>query len=124
MCKRLIFLGYCFCMVVVWVLPAEAAQSASGLSGGQDIDLLRIVILDVSGSMDKVEARKAHSRLDTARQEILESIRQLPVSSKTPVVLIPFCEKVRDDLERIYRDEKSLKKILSSNPCFFSPLYT
>ncbi|MEE9370223.1 MAG: vWA domain-containing protein, partial [Sedimentisphaerales bacterium] len=99
-------------MAVVWVLPAEAAQSASVLSGGQDIDLLRIVILDVSGSMDQVEARKAHSRLDTARQEILESIRQLPVSSKTPVVLIPFCEKVRDDLESIYRDEKSLKEAI------------
>ena len=112
MCKRLIFLGYCFCMAVVWVLPGQAAQSASVLSGGQDIDLLRIVVLDVSGSMDQVEARKAHSRLDTARQEILESIRQLPVSSKTPVVLIPFCDKVRDDLERIYRDEKSLKKAI------------
>jgi len=77
MSKRLIFLGYCFCMVVVWVLPAEAAQSASGLSGGQDIDLLRIVILDVSGSMDQVEARKAHSRLDTARQEIFTEMKKV-----------------------------------------------
>jgi hypothetical protein len=97
---------------LVVVLPGQAAQGASVLSGGQDIDLLRIVVLDVSGSMDQTEATKAHSRLDTARQEILESIQQLPVSSKTPVVLIPFCEKVRDDLESIYRDEKSLKEAI------------
>jgi len=100
-------------MAVVWVLPVQARQAAPVLSGGQDIDLLRIVVLDVSGSMNEIEAKKGCSRLDTARKEILESIQQLPVSSKTPVVLIPFCEKVRDGLERICTDAKSLKDALA-----------
>ena len=112
MYKRFIYSAYFFCIALVVVLPAQAGQSASVLSGGQDVDLLRIVVMDISGSMDQVEARKAHSRLDTARQEIMESIQQLPINSKTPVVLIPFCEKVRDDLESIYRDEKSLKEAI------------
>ena len=111
--KRLIFLAYCFCMVAVWVLPAQANQADPVLSGGQGIDLLRIVVLDISGSMNEVEAKKGHSRLYTARQEILESIQQLPISSKTPVVLIPFCEKIRDDLEQIYTDSQSLKDALA-----------
>jgi len=109
MYKRSVLLAYCFYIVAVLVPPAQAYQAGSIQSGGQGIDLLRIVVLDVSGSMDEDDAKKGRSRLDTARKEMLESLQQLPVSSKTPVILIPFNEKVRDDIERIYTDSKSLK---------------
>jgi hypothetical protein len=100
-------------MTLVGTLPVQASRTTPVLSRGRDIDLLRILILDVSGSMNEDDIKKGNSRLDTARQEILESIKQLPVSSKTPLVLIPFCETVRDDLERIYTDAQSLKKALA-----------
>jgi hypothetical protein len=108
MYKRVIFLAYCFHIATVLALPAQAYQAGSIQSEGQGITLLRIVVLDVSGSMSEADTKKGSSRLNTARKEILESLQQLPVSSKTPVILIPFNESVRDDLERIYTDARSL----------------
>lgn len=113
MYKRVIFLAYCFYIAAVLVLPAQAYQASSILAGGQDIDLLRIVVLDVSGSMDEAEVKKGPSRLDIARKEMLESIQQLPVGTKTPVILIPFNENVQDNLERIYTDAKSMKDAIA-----------
>lgn len=110
MYKRLVFLACCFYMAAVCVPPAQANQASGVLSGGRDIDLVRLIVLDVSGSMDEAEVNKGRSRLDTARKELLDSIQQLPVSSKTPVILIPFCDDVLDNLERIYTDAKSLKE--------------
>jgi len=112
MCKRLIFLACSFYIAAVCVPLAGANQTAGILSGGQGIDLVRLIVLDVSGSMDDPETNKGRSRLDTARKELLDSIQQLPVSNKTPVILIPFSNEVLDNFERIYTDAKSLKEAI------------
>jgi hypothetical protein len=75
------------------------------------VDLLRIVVLDVSGSMSTQEAG-ALSRLDTARRELLESLRALPAGDKTPVVLIPFCDDVVSASIRTYTNNADLQRAL------------
>jgi len=88
--------------------PATAPQNPSARP---TIDLLRIVVLDVSGSMSTQDTG-ALSRLDTARRELLESLKMLPASDKTPVVLIPFCDDVQTASVRVYTDNAQLQLAL------------
>ncbi len=102
MYKRLIvILAYCFYAMAVLASPAQAKQTIPTLPNDKDIDLLRVLVLDVSGSMDGKDTKRS-TRLGTARKEIKESLTQLPVGGKTPVILVPFCHKIREDFERIY----------------------
>jgi len=75
------------------------------------VDLLRVVVLDVSGSMSTPDAG-GQSRLDTARRELQESLRTLPAGVKTPVVLVPFCDDVVQDSVRNYTDNTQLERAL------------
>lgn len=112
MYKRLILiLAYCFYATAVLASPAQAKQTISTLPNDKDMDLLRVVVLDVSGSMDSKDT-KSLTRMGTARKEIKESLTQLPVSGKTPVILVPFCDKIREDFERIYFSTKAMADAL------------
>jgi hypothetical protein len=99
--------------MVTLLPPALAAPvmvpQTSG--AGASVDLLRIVVLDMSGSMSTQEAGTL-SRLDTARQELLESLRALPAGDKTPVVLIPFCDDVVSASTRTYTNSADLQRAL------------
>lgn len=88
--------------------PAMAPQTPGP---GPSIDLLRIVVLDVSGSMSETE-EQGLSRLDTARRELLESLRALPASDKTPLVLIPFSDDVLSSSVRTYANNAELERAL------------
>lgn len=102
MYKRfIVILTYCFYATVLLASPTQTKQTISTLPNDKDMDLLRVVVLDVSGSMDSRDT-KPLTRLGTARKEIKESLTQLPVSGKTPIILVPFCDKIREDFERIY----------------------
>jgi len=90
---------------------AATAGPSQAPGAGFSVDLLRIVVLDVSGSMSTQEAG-ALSRLDTARRELLESLRMLQASDKTPVVLIPFCDDIVRDSIRTYTDNAQLQRAL------------
>ena len=112
MYKRLtMILAYCFYAAVALASSAQAKQTILTLPNDKDIDLLRVVVLDVSGSMDAADT-KSLSRLGTARKEIKESLTQLPVSGKTPVILVPFCHKILEDFERIYFSTKAMADAL------------
>jgi len=112
MYKRLIVtLAYCFYATAVLASPTQTKQTISTLPNDKDIDLLRVVVLDVSGSMDSKDT-KPLTRMGTARKEIKESLTQLPVSGKTPVILVPFCDKIREDFERIYFSTKAMADVL------------
>jgi len=112
MYKRLtMILAYCFCTMAVLASPAQTKQTISTLPNDKDIDLLRVVVLDVSGSMDSKDT-KPLTRMGTARKEIKESLTQLPLSGKTPVILVPFCHKIREDFERIYFSTKAMADAL------------
>ena len=112
MYKRLIvILAYCFYATAVPASPAQTKQTISTLPDDKDMDLLRVVVLDVSGSMDSKDT-KPLTRLGTARKEIKESLTQLPVSGKSPVILVPFCHKIREDFERIYFSTKAMADAL------------
>ena len=108
------------CPIITIAIILAAWTSCSGATPnphanpnlGQDADLLRIVVLDVSGSMSTQEAG-ALSRLDTARRELLESLRTLPAGDKTPVVLIPFCDDVLGASIRTYTNNADLQRALS-----------
>lgn len=113
MFKRPLLIINCILINMVFAVSSGANGGSIPLSGGRDVDLLRIFIIDISGSMDDEDLGANRSRLDTARVEIMDSIDKLPVSRKSPVVLIPFCDEVRDDLEMIYTDGKSLKKAVA-----------
>jgi len=94
--------------------PATSAEPPMGRQNAAAMpspDLLRIVVLDVSGSMSTQEAG-ALSRLDTARRELLESLRALPAGDKTPVVLIPFCDDVVSASIRTYTNNADLQRAL------------
>jgi len=110
--KRLtVILAYCFYAAAIMASPAQAKQTISMLPNDKDLDLLRVVVLDVSGSMDSKDT-KPLTRLGTARKEIKESLTQLPVSGKTPVILVPFCHKIQEDFERIYFSTKAMADAL------------
>ncbi|MCJ7729914.1 MAG: VWA domain-containing protein [Sedimentisphaerales bacterium] len=97
-------------IAMILALPAQARQinPTRPADAGQSIDLLRVIVLDVSGSMGQADT-KGESRLDIARKEIQEGLTQLPVSNSTPVILVPFSEKVRDGYERIFTNTKELR---------------
>ena len=112
MYKRLtMILAYCFYATAVLASPAQTKQTISTLPNDKDIDLLRVVVLDVSGSMDSKDT-KPSTRMGTARKEIKESLTQLPLSGKTPVILVPFCHKILEDFERIYFSTKAMADAL------------
>jgi hypothetical protein len=99
---------------MVTLPPSALAASAMAPQipgAGASVDLLRIAVLDVSGSMSTQEAG-ALSRLDTARRELLESLRALPAGDKTPVVLIPFCDDVLGASIRTYTNNADLQGAL------------
>lgn len=100
------------CLAAVFILPAEANQPASVSSESQGIELLRIVVLDVSGSMSQADVTAA-SRLDTARKEIRQAFTQLPVSSKNPAIMVPFSERVRDGSDRIYTNPREFNEAVA-----------
>lgn len=109
MYKRLVLiLACCLFAIESMLLPVSARITDSAPRVKQDIDLLRVVVLDVSDSMNRADT-KGLSRLDTARKEIQEALTQLPAGTKTPVVLIPFSNKVWDDSEHIYTSTQDLK---------------
>lgn len=99
-------------LAVMLILPATAGQVASTLSGGQGVELLRIVVLDASGSMSEADGT-ASSRLDTARKEMRQALMQLPVSRKTPAILVPFNNRVCDGFDRIYTVPKELNDAIA-----------
>ena len=112
MYKRLVLvLACCLYAMTLFVLPVGASRITSGPPWVQDVDLLRVVVLDVSGSMDEADT-KGLNRLDTARKEIQEALTQLPADTRTPVVLVPFSDKVQGDSERIYTSTKDLRDAL------------
>ena len=93
--------------------PALAAMAGppQAPGAGSSVDLLRVVVLDVSGSMSTQDTG-GQSRLDTARRELLESLRALPAGDKTPVVLIPFCDDVVSASIRTYTNSADLQRAL------------
>ncbi len=105
-------LNLIFCLAAILILPTQANQVASTLSGGQDVELLRIVVLDVSSSMSQADGT-ASNRLDTARKEMRQALMQLPVSRKTPAILVPFNNRVCDGFDRIYTDPKELNDAIA-----------
>jgi len=90
---------------------ADPARALQGSGAGPSIDLLRIVVLDVSGSMSETD-KQGPSRLDTARQELLDALRALPASDKTPLVLIPFGDDVLSSSVRTYANNAQLERAL------------
>lgn len=67
---------------------------------------VRIVILDVSGSMQG-------PRLNTAMEELRTIARQIPPSPEHPIVLIPFDQAVVERQVATYRDVQSFAVALS-----------
>ena len=88
--------------------PVTAPQNPSTRP---TIDLLRVVVLDVSGSMSTQDTG-ALSRLDTARRELLESLKMLPAGDKTPVILVPFSDDIVSASIRTYTDNTQLQQAL------------
>ncbi|MGB2754293.1 MAG: vWA domain-containing protein [Phycisphaerae bacterium] len=100
-------------ILTAWTLCSGATPNPRANPNlGQNVDLLRIVVLDVSGSMSTQDTGTL-SRLDTARRELLDSLKMLPASDKTPVVLIPFCDDVLSAPIRTYTDNAQLEQALS-----------
>ncbi|MBN2269869.1 MAG: VWA domain-containing protein [Sedimentisphaerales bacterium] len=95
------------CLAAVLILPAEAKQPASVSAGDQGLEILRIIVIDVSSSMSQTDGT-AISRVETARREIQQALIQLPASDKTPVILVPFSDQVRSGFDHIYTDPKEL----------------
>lgn len=90
-------------------LAARASRTESKPpNSDMSLDLLRIIVLDVSDSMDQSDS-SGRTRLDTARKEMYETLAQLPPGCKTPVILIPFCNKVKNEFNRIYTNPDELK---------------
>jgi hypothetical protein len=110
MYRNLILILACYPMATLGC-QTSTGQISSLPPHEESIDLLRVVVLDVSGSMDEADT-KGLSRLGTARKEIEESLAQLPASNKAPVVLVPFCDKIREDFERIYFSTKAMEDVL------------
>ena len=113
MYKRLaLTLVCCLYVMIDFISPVHASQAKPALSREQEVDLLRVVVLDVSGSMDITET-KGLNRLETACKEIQEALAQLPASPQAPVILVPFSNKVWADYELVYTDTKDLRKALA-----------
>jgi hypothetical protein len=96
----------------VMLASAQAPQPPKAAVSGAP-DLLRIVVIDVSGSMNEADGNSP-SRLDTARNEFKQSLKSLPATASTPVVLIPFSDDVLHQFVRIFADNNDLERFLDS----------
>ena len=105
-------------LAVAALLVAQVLASAQGPTqlktppASQPVDVLRIVVVDVSGSMGDPDT-KGMSRLDTARGELLQSLKSLPASPRAPVVLIPFSDDVLVDFVQVYTNNGQLERSLA-----------
>ena len=100
-------------LVVQVVALAQGATQSTKSPASQPVDLLRIVVLDVSGSMNEVDGKNP-SRLDTARKEFKQSVKSLPASVNAPVVLIPFSTDVLNQFVSVYTNNADLEKALDA----------
>ncbi len=85
-------------VLVILVVHRAAAQTPM---------LVRVVVLDTSGSM-------AGSRMDSAKAEILSLARSLPPSVSHPIVLVPFHKTAHN--VRTFTDLASFEQMVSSLP--------
>lgn len=82
-------------LVVSASAPAQPAKNRLGL--------VRIVVLDTSGSM-------AGERIETSRKELLDLGRQLPPSTDNPFIVVPFHHDAHD--VKTFTDLKSFEKFI------------
>jgi hypothetical protein len=62
--------------------------------------------------MSEVDKPGGLSRLDTARRELLESLKMLPAGDKAPVVLVPFCDDIVSASIQTYTNNAQLQRAL------------
>ena len=79
---------------IALMLPGQATPPDGAPQGQANLDLLRVVVLDISGSMRSPD--HGSSRLDVARNELISAVAQFPPTLRAPVVLIPFAGSVDD----------------------------